>query len=111
MKETPFKDLKTNPFSCFGEDWMALTSGNQTDGYDAMTVARGAFGVNLGARQTSKLPADGDVLCLPQLLHQDVYGQRKAYFLLSHFDASRKKALAYLGRITFKWLCRGIMSD
>ncbi len=44
MKETPFKDLKTNPFSCFGEDWMALTSGNQTDGYDAMTVARGHLG-------------------------------------------------------------------
>ncbi|MFQ6813907.1 MAG: hypothetical protein ACLRS2_16265 [[Clostridium] innocuum] len=44
MKEISVKNMKLNPFTNFAKDWMALTAGNQKDGYNTMTVAWGHLG-------------------------------------------------------------------
>ncbi len=39
MKEISINDFKINPFTVFSKDWMALTVGNEQNGYNAMTIA------------------------------------------------------------------------
>lgn len=96
MKEISFKDLRINPFSCFGEDWMALTSGNQTDGYNAMTVAWGHLG-SIWERGNHRNCLPTATCFVRPSRYTKTFMDKESYFSLSHFDASRKKALAYLG--------------
>ena len=44
MKEIAIQDLQLNPFAVFGKDWMALTAGNEQNGYNTMTIAWGHLG-------------------------------------------------------------------
>ena len=44
MKEISVKALSLNPFTAFGDDWMALSAGTEETGFNAMTVAWGNFG-------------------------------------------------------------------
>ena len=44
FKEIDYKDLKINPMTMFGEDWMALTAGNENKGYNSMCIAWGHMG-------------------------------------------------------------------
>ena len=44
MKEIAIQDLHLNPFAIFGKDWMALTAGNEQNGYNTMTIAWGHLG-------------------------------------------------------------------
>lgn len=37
--EKNIKDLNMNPYTFFAKKWAALSTGNQSDGYNAMTIA------------------------------------------------------------------------
>ena len=49
--EKRIEDLQLNPMTMFGKEWMALTAGNEKNGYNTMTVAWGHLGP-LGNRGT-----------------------------------------------------------
>ena len=96
MKELNVKELVLNPFQAFGKDWMALTAGNETDGYNAMTVAWGQLG-SLWERDShaNRLPA---VTCYVRPgRYTKKFMDKETYFTLSCFDEAHRKALGYLG--------------
>ena len=41
FKEMNPRELTLNPLSIFGDDWLALTAGNETHGYNTMCIAWG----------------------------------------------------------------------
>lgn len=99
MKEitaNAIKEQTLNPFQAFGEEWMALTAGNEKDGYNTMTVAWGHFG-SLWERDShaNQLPT---IICYvrPNRYTKE-FMDKEEYFTLSCFDKPYKKALAYLG--------------
>ena len=95
-KENSVKDLKLNPMTLFGEDWMALTAGNEERGYNTMCIAWGHMG-SLWERDShaNRLPT---VTCFvrPQRYTKEFMDQEDL-FTLSHFPSSMKKALGYIG--------------
>lgn len=96
LQEINMKDIKLNPMNDFGKDWMALTAGNEADGYNAMTIAWGHFGsIWERGKHTNCLPT---AICYvrPQRYTKTLM-DKEVYFTLSHFGQEHKKALAYLG--------------
>lgn len=96
MREIPIKEHNPNPFTAFGRDWMALAAGNETDGYNAMTVAWGHFGA-LWERDShaNRLPT---VICYVRPgRYTKTFVDKEEYFTLSCFDESYRKVLGYLG--------------
>ena len=43
-KEIDYKELNLNPMTIFGNDWMALSSGNKEQGFNSMCIAWGHMG-------------------------------------------------------------------
>lgn len=96
FKEISIKELKLNPFSDFGNNWMALCAGNQENGYNAMTIAWDHFG-SLWERNThvNRLPT---AICYVRpTRYTKEFIDKNDFFTLSCFDESHKKKLAYLG--------------
>jgi len=95
-KEISVKDLKLNPMTMFGEDWLALTSGSKEHGYNTMCIAWGHMG-SLWEREShaNRLPT---VTCFvrPERYTKE-FMDRESLFTLSHFPLSMKKALGYIG--------------
>ena len=44
MKELSIEDLEINPYTVFGKDWMALTAGEESLGFNTMTISWGHIG-------------------------------------------------------------------
>ena len=96
MKEISIQDFSMNPFTAFGDDWMALTAGNERDGYNAMTIAWGHIGSIWGRKnQHGCLPT---AICYvrPQRYTKQ-FMDREEYFTISHFPERYRKALGYIG--------------
>lgn len=96
MKEVSAKEYIPNPFTAFSDDWMALTAGNEKDGFNSMTIAWGHFG-SLWERgtHTNRLST---VVCYVRPGHYTkAFMDNEEYFTLSCFDKDYKKALVYLG--------------
>lgn len=96
MKELAWQELQLNPFTAFGKDWMTLTAGNETSGYNTMTVSWGHLGAIWGRTQHgSGLPT---AICYVRpSRYTKAFIDREERFTLSHFDPSYHKALGYLG--------------
>lgn len=96
MKEINVKEYTLNPFKAFGEDWMALTAGNEADGYNTMTIAWGHFGtIWERGNHANHLPT---VICYVRPgRYTKNFMDKEEYFTLSRFDPSYKKSLGYLG--------------
>lgn len=96
MREINWQDLKINPMTLFGEDWMALTAGNEKDGCNAMTIAWGHLGcIWERGSHANRLPTA--VVYVRPSRYTKEYIDREAYFTLSMFDWDMKKALGYIG--------------
>lgn len=54
LHEVDFRDLKINPYDLFDRQWAILAAGNESDGYNGMTIAWGTLGA-----LWSKLPQVG----------------------------------------------------
>lgn len=96
MKEISINDFKTNPFTVFSKDWMALTVGNEQNGYNAMTIAWGQLGsVWERGSHSNQLPT---AICYvrPGRYTKEL-ADKEELFTLSHFPNEYRKALGYLG--------------
>lgn len=96
FKEMSIQDIKLNPITDFGNDWMVLTAGNKENGYNAMTVAWGQLG-SLWERgsHSNRLPT---AICYVRPgRYTKEFMDKEDFFTLSHFGSAHKKALAYLG--------------
>ena len=95
-KEINFKELNLNPMTLFGEDWMALTSGNKEQGFNSMCIAWGHMGT-LWERDShsNRLPT---VTCFvrPGRYTKGIM-DKEELFTLSRFPEKYRKNLAYLG--------------
>lgn len=96
LHEVPVQELELNPTKLFGEDWLALTAGNEERGYNTMTIAWGHLG-SLWEREShaNRLPT---LTCFvrPQRYTKEFMDQEEL-FTLSHLPTSVRKALAYIG--------------
>lgn len=94
MKEVSVKDMVFNPVTMFGNEWAALTAGNEQVGCNAMTIAWGSIGA-LWERDShsNRLPVI-TVFVRPSRYTKKLM-DRQPYFTLSIL--SDKKALGYLG--------------
>jgi len=95
-KEINFKELNLNLMTLFGEDWMALTSGNKEQGFNSMCIAWGHMGT-LWERDShsNRLPT---VTCFvrPGRYTKGIM-DKEELFTLSRFPEKYRKNLAYLG--------------
>ena len=96
LKEINIRELQVNPVTLFAEDWMALCAGNETRGYNAMTVAWGHLGaIWESGNHSHRLPT---AICYvrPQRYTRE-FMDRETYFTLSRLPKEYKKALGILG--------------
>ena len=90
------KDLQIKPVEMFGSDWMALTAGNEEEGYNAMTIAWGQIGT-LWEREThaNRLPV---ATCFVRpSRYTKTFIDREQSFTLCLLPKEHKKALGILG--------------
>ena len=98
MKEIPVQELCLNPMTMIGGEWWLVAAGNAEDGYNAMTASWGHLGAiweRPGRKAHMGLPT-AVVYLRPQRYTKE-FMDREEIFTLSVFDASYRKALAYLG--------------
>ncbi len=92
MKEIFYKDLKINPFTLIGDEWMLITAGNQ-DKYNTMTASWGQMGALWSHGGGSPVVT---IYVRPQRYTKEFVDSNK-YFTLTFFSKEYKKDLAYLG--------------
>lgn len=94
--EVSYKDVSMNPFTEFGEDWLALAVGSGEASSNAMTIAWGHFGT-LWERGThaNRLPTAVCYVRPSRYTKKLLDSEEK--FALCGFGASHRKALGYLG--------------
>ena len=56
MKEISIQELQINPYTIFGKDWMALTAGDESLGFNTMTISWGHIGSIWDSKSRSNLP-------------------------------------------------------
>ena len=96
FREVDYKELSLNPMTLFGDDWMALTSGNKEQGFNSMCIAWGHMGT-LWERDShsNRLPT---VTCFVRPgRHTKGIMDKEELFTLSRFPEKYRKNLAYLG--------------
>ena len=98
FKEINIKDVKFNPASMLGEEWMVLSCGKEGFGHNAMTIGWGSFGC-VWANSTAVRPTL-TVFVRPQRFTHDLL-ESNDYFAVS--TLKDKKALAYLGSHSGKY--------
>ena len=96
MREIALEDLRLNPFSVFGKDWMALAAGNNQKGYNAMTIAWGHLGT-VWERGNHRNCLPTAICYVRPSRYTKEFVDREELFTLSHFPSAYQKALGYLG--------------
>lgn len=89
MKEIPVSQLRLNPFTKIGSEWMLITAGNEARGCNTMTASWGHLGT-LWSRPTS-------VVYIRHQRYTKEFVDREELYTLSFFPEEYKKALGYLG--------------
>lgn len=99
MKEISLQELKLNPMTMIGHEWMLITAGNQEKGYNTMTAAWGHLGSIWGfPGRKGHLPT-AVIYVRPQRYTKE-FVDREDRFTLTFFDESWKKQLGYLGTVS-----------
>lgn len=93
FQEINVDELCIHPHSLFSTDWLLITTGNQTNGYNTMTACWGQLGAIWG--HGKGLPT-ATVFIRPQRYTKE-FIDREDTFTLSFFTNEYKKQLAYLG--------------
>ena len=97
LKEVDIYDLQINPMKMIGDEWMLVTAGNETNGFNTMTASWGHLG-SLWERKGGKAHrglATATVYVRPQRYTKE-FMDREDIFSLCVFEDKRKE-LAYLG--------------
>ena len=89
MREISIKELNLNPYEKIGREWMLLTAGGESRGYNTMTCSWGHLGC------LWNLPTSV-VYVRPQRYTKEFIDREERY-TLCFFPKDFKKALGYLG--------------
>lgn len=90
LKAIDMKELKFNPMTLIGKEWMLVSAGNEKS-FNTMTAQWG----HLGAIWNGDMPTS--VIYLRPQRYTRAFVDKENYYTLSFFDASYKKDLMYLG--------------
>lgn len=93
MKEISVSELQMNPMDLIAKEWMLVTAGNESRGYNTMTASWGHLGAIWG--HGGGLPTA--VIYLRPQRYTKEFVDREELFTLSVFPEEYKKALGYLG--------------
>lgn len=90
LKEIDLKELKFNPMTLIGKEWMLVSAGNE-ESFATMTAQWG----HLGAIWNGDMPTS--VIYLRPQRQTKEFVDKNNYYTLSFFDEAYKKDLMYLG--------------
>lgn len=96
MKEISVSELSFNPMTMIAKEWMLVTAGNETRGYNTMTASWGHLGSIWG--HGGGLPTA--VIYLRPQRYTKEFVDREELFTISVFPEEYKKDLGYLGRVS-----------
>ena len=89
MQEITYQELTMNPMTLIGNEWMLITAGNESEGYNSMTASWGHLGFIWG-KPTS-------VIYIRPQRYTKEFVDREEIYTLTVFSEDYKKALSYLG--------------
>lgn len=90
LKAIDMKELKFNPMTLIGKEWMLVSAGNEKS-FNTMTAQWG----HLGAIWNGDMPTS--VIYLRPQRSTRTFVDKNDYYTLSFFDEAHKKDLMYLG--------------
>lgn len=90
LKAIDMKELKFNPMTLIGKEWMLVSAGNEKS-FNTMTAQWG----HLGAIWNGDMPTS--VIFLRPQRYTRSFVDKEGYYTLSFFDEAYKKDLMYLG--------------
>ena len=90
LKAIDMKELKFNPMTLIGKEWMLVSAGNEKS-FNTMTAQWG----HLGALWNGDMPTS--VIYLRPQRYTRTFVDKNDYYTLSFFDEAHKKDLMYLG--------------
>lgn len=90
LKAIDMKELKFNPMTLIGKEWMLVSAGNEKK-FNTMTAQWG----HLGAIWNGDMPTS--VVYIRPQRYTNEFVDKEDYYTLSFFDESYKKDLLYLG--------------
>lgn len=93
FKEIPVEQLQMNPMTLIAREWMLVTAGNETRGYNTMTASWGHLGAIWG--HSHGYPTS--VIYVRPQRYTKEFVDREELYTLSFFSEDYKKALGYLG--------------
>lgn len=93
MKEIAIQDLQLNPFSVFGKDWMALTAGNEQNGYNAMTIAWEHLG-SIWERGNHRNCLPTAICYVRPSRYTKEFMDKEELFTLSHFQERKNTGIS-----------------
>ena len=96
MKEISVSELSFNPMTMIAKEWMLVTAGNESRGYNTMTASWGHLGSIWG--HGGGLPTA--VIYLRPQRYTKEFVDREELFTISVFPEEYKKDLGYLGRVS-----------
>lgn len=91
MKTINYKEMKFNPFTMVGNEWMLVTAGNEQTGCNTMTISWGHLGSLWGNNDPTA------VIYLRPSRYTKKFVDEEEYFSLCVMDKSFKKEMTYLG--------------
>ena len=94
MKEIDYKDLRFNPFTLIGDEWMLITAGNPQTGCNTMTASWGHLGSLWGHDDPTA------VVYIRPSRYTKQFVDREDHFSLCVMDASFKPEMGYLGSVS-----------
>ena len=96
MKEISVSELSFNPMTMIAKEWMLVTAGNRSRGYNTMTASWGHLGSIWG--HGGGLPTA--VIYLRPQRYTKEFVDREELFTISVFPDQYKKDLGYLGVVS-----------
>ena len=96
FQEIPVAQLQMNPMTLISKEWMLVTAGNETRGYNTMTASWGHLGAIWGRNHGYPTSV---IYVRPQRYTKE-FVDREELFTLSVFPEDYKKDLGYLGRVS-----------
>ena len=93
MKEISVSELRINPMTMIGREWMLVTAGNEERGYNTMTASWGHLGSLWG--HGGGLPTSV-IFVRPQRYTKE-FVDREELYTLCFFSPEYRQALSYLG--------------
>lgn len=98
--EIAVNELKLNPMTMIGGEWMLITAGNEQNGCNTMTAAWGHLGVVWERKDGSGRrvpPLSTAVVYVRPSRYTKEFMDREDRYTLSVLDKGHRKALGYLG--------------